>query len=280
MILKKALNNNVVLAEDEHAEEVIATGNGIAFNLKPGDTISEEKITKIFVVKTQDLAAKLSELLKDVKMECVEIADDIVKYARPKLSGEINDYIYLALIDHISFAIERHKQGNKIENRLLWEIKRFYKEEFAVGMHALQIIKEKIGVSFDENEASFIALHFVNARMDHNEINLTIKTSKMIKDIMDIISYHFKVEIDESSWNYNRFVTHLKFFAQRMFANETSEQGYNALFQDLRSKFPHEYKCVQKIGHYIDKQYGQPLSNDEMMYLILHISRLVNRTEQ
>ncbi|MNJ67304.1 Transcription antiterminator LicT [compost metagenome] len=116
--------------------------------------------------------------------------------------------------------------------------------------------------------------------MDHNEINLTIKTSKMIKDIMDIISYHFKVEIDESSWNYNRFVTHLKFFAQRLFANETSEQGYNALFQDLRSKFPHEYKCVQKIDHYIDKQYGQPLTNDEMMYLIIHISRLVNRTEQ
>ncbi|AHC19859.1 MULTISPECIES: BglG family transcription antiterminator LicT [Paenibacillus] len=279
MILKKALNNNVVLAEEEDAQEVIATGNGIAFNLKPGDTIDERKITKLFVVKTQDLSAKLADLLKDVKMECIEIADEIVEYARPRLAGDISDYIYLALIDHISFAIQRHERGTPIENRFLWEIKRFYREEFAIGKHALEMIRNRINITFDENEAGFIALHFVNARLDNQKLDLTLKTSKVIKDIMDIVKYHFNVEIDEDSWNYNRFVTHLKFFAQRLFAHESADPQYMNLFEDLKIKFPEEHRCVQKIGVYVNKQFEQKLTNDEMMYLMIHISRLVNRTE-
>lgn len=73
------------------------------------------------------------------------------------------------------------------------------------------MIRNRINITFDENEAGFIALHFVNARLDNQKLDLTLKTSKVIKDIMDIVKYHFNVEIDEDSWNYNRFVTHLKF---------------------------------------------------------------------
>ncbi|MDO3408894.1 PRD domain-containing protein [Saccharibacillus sp. CPCC 101409] len=280
MILKRALNNNVVLAEDERGEEVIATGRGIAFNLKPGDSIAAEKIAKLFVVKTGDVVSKLTELLQHVRVECVEAADETIRYAKTRLSGSMSEYIYPALIDHISFAVQRDKQGQQIENRMLWEIKRFYREEFAVGLHALKIVEEKTGIAFDENEAGFIAMHFVNARMDQKGVNLSQKTTRAIKDVLDLVKYHFRVEIDEESWNYNRFITHLKFFFQRLFAGEPTSRDYIDLFEELTGKFPQEYACVQKIAVYVRKRFGQELGRDEMIYLMLHISRLVNRTEE
>ena len=44
-----------------------------------------------------------------------------------------------------------------------WEIQRYYPDEYAVGLQAAQIIREALSVSFAEDEAAFMALHFVNA---------------------------------------------------------------------------------------------------------------------
>lgn len=59
--------------------------------------------------------------------------------------------------DHCHFAIERYKQGMVIRNVLLWEIKRLYQNEFALGLEALDIIEQRLGVRLPEDEAGFIA---------------------------------------------------------------------------------------------------------------------------
>lgn len=40
------MNNNVALAKNEHQEEVVLIGSGIAFNKKKGDVVLESKIEK------------------------------------------------------------------------------------------------------------------------------------------------------------------------------------------------------------------------------------------
>ena len=44
--MKKAFNNNVLLAETENGNEIILMGKGIAFQKKKGDIIEEDKIQK------------------------------------------------------------------------------------------------------------------------------------------------------------------------------------------------------------------------------------------
>ena len=45
----------------------------------------------------------------------------------------------------------------------LWEIRRFYSREYQIGQYALQMIRERLQVDLPEDEAGFIALHFINA---------------------------------------------------------------------------------------------------------------------
>jgi beta-glucoside operon transcriptional antiterminator len=275
--LVKALNNNVALAKDVDGREIVVTGKGIAFNIKPGQEIDKKRVSKVFVLQTDDLARKMGDLLTNIRMECAEIVDEIVRYAKDRLNGKMSDYIYLALTDHISFAFDRYEKGYRVKNVILWEIKKFYKEEYAVGLKALEIIKNKTGVAFDEDEAGFIALHFVNSKMETYEMDTTIKMTKMVQDILDIVKYHFKMTFDEDSLNFIRFLTHLKFFAQRTLMHESFESENDDLFLIIRNKYPEEYKCVEKIAKYVAKGYNHEITNDEKVYLMLHMARIVRR---
>lgn len=51
---------------------------------------------------------------------------------------------------------------------MLWEIKRFYKQEYSIGTKALEIIKDDFEVSLPKDEAASIALHIVNAELNED----------------------------------------------------------------------------------------------------------------
>lgn len=279
MILKKALNNNVVLAKNEKHQEVVVFGTGIAFNKKQGDVIDEEKISKVFALQTQNFSLKMATLLKDVPVVYAEIAEEIIKFARTKIHAPIGDYIFLALTDHIHYAVTRYKNGEDIHNMLLWEAKKFYKTEFEIGMKAIEIIKGKTGVEFSEDEAGFIAFHFANAQMEGQEINRTVKITQFVQDILGIIKYHFGFEFDEDSWNYGRLITHLKFFAQRVLSKDIGQNDDDYLYEQIQHKYKQAFECVKKIEKYVANGYGVAITKAEMVYLVLHINRVTSRTK-
>src|SRR5699024_3077774 len=121
------------------------------------------------------------------------------------------------------FAIERYKTGFPIENALLWEIKRFYNHEFLIGKEALSMIRQKLGYELPEDEAGFIALHIVNAKLKTGNVERITEMTKIIQNILTIVKYEFKMDIDEYSLDYERFITHLKFFVQRLFVGQKLE---------------------------------------------------------
>lgn len=212
MIIAKVINNNVISVHDEQKKELVVMGRGIAFQKRTGDEVDESKIEKIFKLENKDVSEKFKTLLYEVPMEYMKISEGIISYAKKTLGKSLNDSIYVSLTDHINFAIERSKKSMMISNALLWEIKRFYKDEYEIGLKAIEKIEEKLGISLPEDEAGFIAMHLVNAELNEEMPNV-VNMTKLIQDIHNIVKYHFRIELDEESLNYFRFLTHLKFFA-------------------------------------------------------------------
>lgn len=56
-----------------------------------------------------------------------------------------------------------------------------------------------------EDEAGYIAMHFVNAQQNGEEMSQTVKVTKMVEDILHIVEYHYQIKLDENSLNYTRF---------------------------------------------------------------------------
>ncbi|MER3123887.1 BglG family transcription antiterminator LicT [Bacillus pumilus] len=276
MIISKVINNNVVSAYDDEQHELVIMGRGIAFQKKSGDPIDEERIEKVFSIQNKDISEKFKTLLYDIPIEYMQVCEAIIDHARTTLNKNLNDSIYVTLTDHITFAIERHQKGMDIKNALLWEIKRLYKEEFMCGVEAIRIIQDKLNIHLPEDEAGFIAMHIVNAELNEEMPNV-IQITKLIQDILNIVKYHFQIDLDEESLNYFRFVTHLKFFGQRLF-NETQMENQNEfLYEVVKEKNTAAFQCAEKINDYVQKEHNRSLIEDEMLYLTLHIDRVIKR---
>ncbi|WP_405109786.1 PRD domain-containing protein [Paenibacillus sp. FSL K6-1217] len=277
MIIEKVLNNNVLLTKNQKGKEVIVMGRGISFNKVAGDYVDPAKVDKIFLLNENEFTARLTELLNDIPVAHLELASGIVTYANEVLGTELNDNLYLTLTDHIHFALERFEKGIQLKNAMLFEIKRFYRKEFEIGLDALKMIEQTTGLSLGEDEAGFIALHLVNARMDGTEVRSTIKMTEIVQNILNIVTYHYKVVLDESSLNYSRFLTHLQYFSMRVLKKETNNSGEEFLYNQVRLTYVKAFECVGKINEYLEKTHGQSLSKDEYVYLTIHIQRVTER---
>lgn len=278
MVIYKILNNNVVVIKDENDAEQIVMGRGIAFNKRAGDEFDETIIDKKFKLMDENINSKFQELLTNIPMEYVPVATKVIEYGKLKLGKKINDSIYISLSDHIASAIERKKNGVTVKNALYWEIKRFYPYEFQIGTEAVEIIALETGITLDEDEAGFIALHFVNAQLE-NEVPVINEITKVMKEIESIVSYTFKITLDEESVYYYRFITHLKFFAARLFTDKIYKDEQNDdLLEIIKIKYEKPYRCASKISEFILKKYGYILSDEEILYLTIHISKIVTES--
>lgn len=273
IIIEKVINNNIISAYEKSGAEVIVMGRGIDFKKKQGEVVPADQISKIFRIKSRTLTEQFKELLANMPLERVRISDEIISHAKDHLKLKLNQSIYVTLTDHINFAIERVSQGIEPQNALLWEIKRFYPQEFQLGIYALELIHDRLGILLPEDEAGFIALHFVNAEYG-TDIRDAVKFPDQMQAIVDIVERDLGILLDESSLHYERFMTHIKFLIQRIYRKELLSSEDRELSLLMQRKYPREYQCSVKVAEYIMQATGSRLSEEEIMYLSVHIRRV------
>lgn len=275
--MKKVFNNNALLALDEKEEEVILMGRGIAFHKKAGDEVEQFAIQKRFVFDKTELNDKLSQLFNEVPEQYIELTVSIIEMAQKELDVKFDAEIYIGLSDHIMYAVKRYKKDEKLKNVLLFEIKKFYSKEFQVALKALEMIYYETHISMLEDEAGYIAMHFVNAQQSGEEMSRTVKVTKMVEDILRIVEYYYKIKLDEKSISYTRFVTHIQYLTRRIFAKELNANSDDTLYEQIKNIYPDAYKCSVKVKEYIEKTCDIVLTNEELTYFMLHINRVCSR---
>lgn len=275
MKITKILNNNIVLSKI-NGEERIVMGNGLALGKKNGQQLERSKIEKVFRLTSEDQERMLT-LLNEINQDVLLITEKIIKSANQLYESPVSETIYIALTDHINYAIERTRDGFDIKNPLLYEIRSLYPKEYEVAQNGLNEINHYFNVTLPKDEIGFIAMHIVNASLDENIANI-YEITKITKSILDIVRYHFNLAINEDELNYSRFMTHLKFFSQRLISHQSlNEVTDESLLDALKQKHAKSDACVDKIASFLLKHYNHSLSNDERVYLILHIARLLKQ---
>ncbi|WP_099360777.1 BglG family transcription antiterminator LicT [Fredinandcohnia onubensis] len=278
MKIEKVLNNNVVMCRNELDQEIVVMGKGLAFQRKSGDTINASKIEKTFILQKHGITEKLAKLLEDTSELYLSISSKILEYAKTQLPNKLDDYLYVALTDHLSFAISRHNQGIQLKNALLWEIRKYYRPEFQIALKALDIIEKETGIKLDEDEAASIALHLVNGQLSGDNMGAAVQIAQMVNDILNIVKDHFDMELDETSLNYERFVTHLRFFGMRYMRKEKLSDSIEDFFhKQIKLKYSDAYKCTKKVSKFLKTEFGWKISKEEEVYLTVHIHRVTNR---
>lgn len=279
MRIEKVLNNNVIVALDEHGAETVLMGRGLGFGRHAGDRVPEgDAVEKRFTLHNEQLSDKFQQLMTSIPLPHFMMSERIINHAKIALGKELSDSIYVTLPDHISAAILRYQEGIPLSNPLLWDIQQFYPDEYAVGRKANEIVFEETGVRFTEDEAGFIAMHFVNAQVG-GEIRDVYDMTYLMQEVFRIVQEEFGIAPDQDSLDYYRFVTHLKFFARRIVSGQRYGDDEADLLEVVRFKYPRSFACAQKVCGYVEREKGFRSGQNELLYLTIHIARITGKGE-
>ncbi|BDR56957.1 transcription antiterminator BglG [Xylocopilactobacillus apis] len=272
MLIQRILNNNAVIAQKPHNQIVLVLGAGTGYRKSIGEEVDDNLVEKVLEIHDPDTFNRFTDLVIKVPEAEITVSEKVINFAKIKLGKKLSEVIYVDLTDHIHSTIERHNENLVLRNSLKWDIARLYPDEYEVGQKALQIIQKDIGIKLVDDEAAFIALHFINAESGND---LADDIVKIVREVEQIVKDYFHTELDENSLSYYRFVTHLKFFAQRCLLKQHYDDEDEALLEIIQQKYAKSYSCAQKIQAFISNKYRYRINNTEVLYLTVHINRLV-----
>ena len=273
MKVQKVINNNIVSSIDDNGVEVVVMGRGLGYKTKEGMDVPESKVEKIFRLDNEDVMDRFKTLLFKLPPEQIQISTEIIQYANQVLNKPLNQNIYITLTDHVNFAIERFQENMVFITPLLREVKSYYREEYMVGEFGIALINKKLGIKLPVDEAASMALHVVNA--EYNTVMRdTMHITQLIRQVVGIVEERFAIHPNERSHNYDRFITHLKFLAQKIYTNDLLDPEESEFSQMISQMYPEEYVCGKNIQSFIQEEYGHQISEEEVAYLAVHIKRI------
>ena len=242
--IQKILNNNVVQALDNNVEYIVM-GKGLGFQKKVGDLVDKEKIEKTFVLENTEAVEEWSRVYVNLPDAEMQVFLNILTFAEAVLQTKFDPSFFIALADHLHYAIERSREGVSLQNPLAWEVRKFYPREYEIGKQALRLIAKDLEVGISE-----------------------------------IVRLHFSYDLDEESFSYNRFMTHLQYLAQRIVSGVSGGKNDAFLYEQVKINYPESFICTQKIATYIKTSYAFELSLDEQVFLTIHIQRLKDNLDK
>lgn len=276
MKIIKVINNNNLCVLDDKGRERIVSGKGIGFGKKFGENADEASIQKTYLITDSKLQEKMISLLKEIPAEYMNFTNDMVEHIMENYPDRLNESLLVTLSDHIAFAIERKQNGIEFTNPLLDSIRAAYPLELELGNYCIEQMKKRLSVSMTEDEAGFIAMHIINARLDTN-MSAVYDITKMINGCVEIAEYFYGKKFDKASVSCERFIVHLKYLAQRLFKNEPLPEalGEDGAFTEMiQKKCKSQYKCALCIQEYILKTYKKNINRDELLTLTLHLKKV------
>lgn len=277
MLIEKVLNNNMVISRNTDGREVILKGKGIGFKRKRGDSVDSAQVERVFIPNDKNEIKRFQDFFAKLPQEYWEIAEQMTAYAKETCELQVSERVLLPICDHLAGAVERYRNGMSLKNPMLWEVKHLYPREYRVGGYGLNLVQKRFGIAMEPDEAAFLAFHYVCAQLGEGGTEDLESITCLIRDIREIVEASYQIHLDEESWDYQRFMTHLKFFGKRMFEGWQSTSEDDEWFLLIKEKYPHAYRCIVKIADFIHDVYHYELNREEMLYLMIHIEKITRQ---
>lgn len=269
----KKINNNVAIGKDGNNREVIIFGKGIGFHTMPYELTDLSKIDRTFY----DVDERYYKLFEEIDSDMFNYISHMVDIIQTKIPGHWDPYLSFILVDHIHFAIKRLKMNMKIGFPYSYEIETEFPEFNKYAKWMVMNINKKMNVHLEKGEITCIAMHLINSfegTKKKNTETMNEKCSRILNNVVKIIEDYFDFKINRHCMNYYRFRYHIQYFVKRKEEHEEMIEENFLLFETVKEQYPFIYECVCEIEKYLEKEYKESCSKDELLYLMIHINRL------
>jgi transcriptional antiterminator len=282
LIARQIYNNNSVLVEAGPGREAVVQGKGIGFGKRKGDELDPQKVTKILYLDDVRVRGQFANLLKDVPIDIVVTVFEAVDRAKDVYHLQLLSYVYITLTDHVFQMYKRLMEGRYTPS-VVPDIHDHYPVEYAAATDTLTAINHNLNVRFPDAETNSLALHFINAQSDESETDVVQNediTTKVNKTIQTVFK-KYQIKRNVSNQNYfDRLMIHLQYMVERVEENTQDDQIFSAeIYREYQQKFPQSYNIAAEIARQLEAQLDVHLTENERLYFIIHIQRLLQEKD-
>lgn len=243
---------------------------GELLHLIKDDYIDEKTLYKKTSVK--------KTLLDVVGYSLLNKIEDALTRSKVFVDYQLADNAYAALVIHLSLAIKRLTNGEKIHFNLqkLEELKEA--REFEMGMQIALAIEDAFDIKIPEDEIGYIVMHIQGSRLRLTRGNrLEIKVQdyeiiylieKLIQEMESITGYILVGNQQLNSGLINHFGPALARIKQ-------GAEIKNPLLNEMKKRYPVYFSSVKKAVEPLEEQLSLRIPEDEIAYLTMHFAAAV-----
>ena len=275
MIVVKNINNNVALCLDSKGQEVVVFGKGVGF-LKPPSEVPLSKIQRTFY----DLNHKFLPLLDDIPLDVIDFTSRQVAQIRGKLPYETNANLIMTLADHLAFAMTRAKRGIYTPMPSIYEMEQNYPVEVEIGRQIVSAMEQAFHVKLPKGEVQGVAMHFINASLgspSSGQLTAEEEYETILERMTQIVEHALQITIRRDTFNYARFATHVQYLLKRVQTDSPIDSDNLQMYASIRDEYKDVSACVDQIHEYLQRNWSIDLSEEEKLYLIMHINRVISQ---
>lgn len=225
--------------------------------------------------KTTNQENTISErLLHLVDQEKVFLIEETIRDLNPELLNTMTDSAYVGLVVHLTLAIDRIQQGEKIEmaQDFLSQLKK--EPEYNVAEKMIAELALRFDIDIPEAEIGYITMHLQGAKLrvygdtslTSTHLQIAIQTKQLIQEVE--VATNFK--LTDQAPLFEGLVAHLKPALYRIQQNMGIA---NPLLKNIRQDYEELYKIVQAACQkvFVDTK----IPEEEVGFLVLHFGAAI-----
>lgn len=275
---KKIMNNNVVLVKSLYGKELILIGDGIGFHSKAGKPFTQiPKVKQVFELRETKNKNDFRAILESVDPRLVALVEEELSKIQQEFEEPLNENIHITLIDHIAFAMERHKKGLDFHNPFDSGLKTLYPKEYKMAEALIKRIRQSFKEELIDDEAGIIAIH-IHAAAKNEMVEKTRTKAVLIQELVGKIYEAFHLDMNTDSLAHQRMMVHVSFAVERIWSGQTIE---NNLTEYIMENYREYFEKIKEVAEQVSKDYEEmEIQDSEISYLTIHFIRIMEELQE
>jgi beta-glucoside operon transcriptional antiterminator len=206
----------------------------------------------------------------------IEAVTTAVDEAERTLGRSLGRRLPLAIIDHIQFVLERMQKGIRIPTTSMPELRVLHPQEFDAATAMARSVSLSLDTALPDEEAVFLTMHLLNATRDEPNGTAAL-LFRRVQHVVTTVEGGLGVQLDVASPDYARFILHIQFLLQRLVAKSMLRGSDTSFFEFAKHSYPRSYAIAADVKSYVSAATGSDLTDEELLYVIVHVERLANQ---
>jgi beta-glucoside operon transcriptional antiterminator len=196
-----------------------------------------------------------------------------VDEAERELGRDLGRRFPLAVIDHVHYVVERLDQGIRIPGTSMPELRILHPDESRVAEHMAASIAASLDRELPPEEGVFLTMHLLNATRDEPTGTAAL-LFRRVQHVVRTVETGLGTALDTGSADYARFILHVRFLLQRLVDRTMLASGDSSFFEFAKHRYPRSFRIAESVKGYVLAATGSALTDEEVLYLIVHVERL------